>query len=208
MRNEIMSGLRRPRSVAGLLLTLSLLVPAALTAAQAPQNQAASQTAAGTLAYAARVVTPGGALEVGAADKAADAELDCARSAVQRTILRCALPGSLVSQAAVLGRRVKSVTLNVHFQGEILDMSVAFADGSGAESVIGQLESEISKKPVVQYWADDSHLFASTIWVDGKTEIEVTRTIKGAADEGGARMYVSSLLGGLPLNPADAPQGR
>jgi len=192
------------KSAAGLFLTLSLLAPAA---AQAPQNQAPIQTA-GALARAARVVIPGGVLEVGAADKAADAELDCAHSAVQHTILRCTLPDSLISQAVVLGRRVKSVTLNVHFQGEILDMSVAFADGSGAESIIGELKSQLSKKPIVQYWADDSHLYASTIWVDGKTEIEVTRTVKGAQDQDGARMYVSSLLGGLPLNPADAPQGR
>ncbi|MDE1977517.1 MAG: hypothetical protein KGI84_09715 [Elusimicrobia bacterium] len=185
-------------------LSLALCLPAALAAAQTPQSP--SQTA-GRLAYAARVLIPGGVLEVGVADKTADARLDCANSSIQHTILRCTLPQSLVSQASSLGRSVQSVTLNLHYQGKILDMSIQFAN-AGANEVIRQLESELGEKPVVQYWADSSHLYASSIWVDGKTEVEVSRTIKGSDDGSGARLYVSTLLGGLPLNPADALQGR
>ena len=185
-------------------LSLALCLPAALAAAQTPQSPSPT---AGRLAYAARVLIPGGVLEVGVADKAADARLDCANSSVQHTILRCTLPQPLASQASSLGRSVQSVTLNLHYQGEILDMSIAFAN-AGADGVIRQLESDLGKKPVVQYWADSSHLYASSIWVDGKTEVEVSRTVKGSSDGGGARLYVSTLLGGLPLNPADAAKGR
>jgi hypothetical protein len=158
------------------------------------------------LARETRVVISGDSLAVGAADKAAEGRLDCAASTTQHTVLRCKVPGSVVPFAGSLGRSVDAVTLNVHFQGQVLNMSVEFSAGSDVEAVLGQLKSAFGREPKIQYWADDSHLYASYIWVDDEAEVEVTKTVKGAAGDGKVRMYVSSLLGGLPLSPDDAPK--
>ena len=157
------------------------------------------------LARAARVTVSGEALTVGVADKASQRQLDCAASTAQHTILRCKVPAAAVSFAGALGRRVDGVSLNLHYQGRILNMSVAFSADSGVESVLGQLKTEFGREPKVQYWADDAHLYASYIWVDEEAEVEVTKIAKGGDGDGKVRMYVSSLLGGLPLSPDDAP---
>ncbi len=162
-------------------------------------------SAQSVLAREARVLVSGESLSVGSSAGAARRSLDCAESTVQHTILRCQVPPAAVSFASSLGRGVESVTLNVHFQGRIINMSVEFASGNDVEAVLRQLQSALGAEPKVQYWADDAHLYASSIWVDGATEVEVTKTVKGAAGDGKVRMYVSSLLGGLPLSPDDAP---
>jgi hypothetical protein len=162
--------------------------------------------AASPLAREASVTISGEPLIVGASEKAADRRLDCAASAVQHTVLRCQIAAAAVSSASSLGRRVDGVTLNVHFQGQIINMSVEFSAGNDIDDVLGQLKTAFAQEPKVQYWADDAHLFASYIWVDQEAEVEVTRTVKGGAGDGKVRMYVSSLLGGLPMSPDDAPQ--
>ena len=98
------------------------------------------------------------------------------------------------------------VSLNVHFQGRIVNMSVEFSGASDVEAVLGQLKELFGAEPKIQYWADDAHLYASSIWVDGEAEVEVTRIVKGDAGDGKVRMYVSSLLGGLPISPDDDPR--
>jgi hypothetical protein len=101
---------------------------------------------------------------------------------------------------------VDAVSLNLHFQGQVINMSVEFASGNDVDGVLGQLTSAFGLPPKIQYWADDAHLYASYIWVDGEAEVEVTKVVKGDAGDGKVRMYVSSLLGGLPMSPDDAPQ--
>lgn len=160
--------------------------------------------AASPLAYEARVVVSGQNLVAGAANAAADASLDCAAPTVQRTIRRCKLSPAVAAFATCLGRRVDGVTLNIHFQGDLINMFVEFASGNGVDAVLGQLKSAFGKEPRIQYWADDSHLYASYIWIDGEAEVEVTKVVKGDAGDGKVRMYVSSLLAGRPLNPDDS----
>lgn len=160
--------------------------------------------AASPLARAASVALSGESFAVGAGGPEAVKRLDCAPSTVQRTILRCKVPAAAASFAACLGWRIDSAALNVHYQGRVLNMSVEFAD-SGADALLSQLRGVIGSAPKVQYWADDAHLYASYIWVDGEAEIEVTKTLKGPVGDGKTRLYVSSLSGDLPLNPDDAP---
>jgi|GEM_PF-2848461 len=162
--------------------------------------------AASTLAREARVTVSGEALTVGVADKSSRSQLDCVASTIQHTILRCQVPPAAVSFASSLGRRVDAVSLTLHFTGQIINMSVEFASGNDVDGVLGQLTAALGLPPKIQYWADDAHLYASYIWVDGEAEVEVTKTVKGGAGDGKVRMYVSSLLGGLPLSPDDAPQ--
>jgi hypothetical protein len=161
--------------------------------------------AASPFAREARVTVSGEDLIIGVADKAAETQLDCAASAVQHTIRRCKLNASVASFAISLGRHVESVALTVHYQGEIVNMSVEFSAGNDVDDVLSQLKSAFGQEPRVQYWADDAHLFASYIWVDQETEVEVTKTVKGDAGDGKVRMYASSLLGGRPISPDDLP---
>jgi hypothetical protein len=158
------------------------------------------------LAREARVTVSGESLTVGTADKSFQRRLDCAASTAQHTILRCKVPAAAVLLASSLGRRVDDVSLNLHFQGRIINMAVEFSAGNDVQAVTDQLKAAFGLEPKVQYWADDAHLYASYIWVDGEAEVEVTKTVKGAAGDGKVRMYVSSLLGGLPISPDDSPQ--
>jgi len=162
--------------------------------------------AASPLAHEARVAVSGEDLVVGVADKAANLQLDCAASTVQHTIRRCKLNASVAPFASSLGRRIESPSFTVHFQGQIVNMSVQFASGTGVDEVLNQLKTAIGREPKVQYWADDAHLFASYIWVDQETEIEITKTVVGDAGDGKVRLYASSLLGGLPISPDDLPR--
>ncbi len=168
---------------------------------------AASQCwAAPPLAQIGRVTVSGESLMVGAADPAAAKQLECATSSVQRTIVKCKVPAPVISFTTCLGRHVDSVLLNNHFSGQIINMSVEFSADNNVDSLLTQLQATIGQQPKIQYWADDVHLYASYIWVDGVAEIEVTKTVKGATGDGKVRLYTSSLLGGLPLNPDDAPK--
>lgn len=161
--------------------------------------------AASPLARAARLTVSGESVMVGVVDKAAQQRLECAPSTAQHTIIRCKIPAVAVSFASCLGRRVEGATLNVHFQGQPINMSVEFSAGTSVENLLSQLRTAFGLEPKIQYWADDAHLYASYIWVDGEAEIEVTKTLKGDAGDGKVQMYVSSLTGGLPLSPDDAP---
>ncbi|MFI5361410.1 MAG: hypothetical protein ACHQ49_05530 [Elusimicrobiota bacterium] len=160
--------------------------------------------AASPFALAARLTLSGEDLAVGAADKAANGRLDCAAGTVQRTVLRCKPNAAVTPFASCLGRRVESAAVTLHFQGEVVNMSVEFSAGNGVDDVLNQLRSTLGAEPKVQYWADDAYLFASYIWVDQETEIEVTKTLKGSGD-GKVRLYASTLLGGLPLSTDDGP---
>ena len=161
--------------------------------------------ASSPFAREARVTVSGENLIVGAADKAALAQLDCAASTVQHTIRRCRLNAAVASSASSLGRHVESAAVTVHFQGEIVNMSVEFSAETNVDEVLNQLKSAFGREPRIQNWADDAHLFASYIWVDQETEVEITKTVKGDAGDGKVRMYVSSLLGGRPISPDDSP---
>jgi hypothetical protein len=176
-----------------------------LVTMQSDARAAVQSMAESRFARAARVTISGEPLTVGAANRAAERFLNCSASAVQHTIRSCKSVAPEGAFASSLGRRVDGVTLNLHFQGKIVNMSIEFAAGNDADAVLSQLKKELGEEPKVQYWADPAHLFASYIWVDGKTEIEVTKTVKGDAGDGKVRMYVSTLLGGLPINPEDLP---
>ena len=161
--------------------------------------------AASPLAREARLTVSGESVMVGVADKAAERRLECAPSTAQHTIIRCKVPAASVTFASCLGRRIDGATLNIHFQGQPINMSVEFSAGTSVEDVLSQLRTALGLEPKIQYWADDAHLYASYIWVDGEAEIAVTKTLKGNAGDGKVRLYVSSLTGGLPLSPDDIP---
>ncbi len=158
---------------------------------------------AGTLAEEAAVSVAGGKIAAGAPVGSAREQLDCSASKVQSTISRCALKPASAPFSRILGRAVAAVTLNLHFQGDVVNMSVELS-GVAPDALLGELKSQLTGEPRVEYWADDEHLFASYIWVDGKTEVELTLAVKGPA--GKTILYVSSLAGNRPPNPADAPK--
>ena len=160
--------------------------------------------AASPLARGARITVSGQELVIGVADKTANLQLDCAPSTVQHTVRRCKLNAAVAPFADSLGRHADNVAFTVHFQGEIINMSIEFA--SSVDEILDRLKADFGQEPKIQYWADDAHLFASYIWVDQETEVEVTKTVKGDAGDGKTRMYVSSLLGGLPIHPDDVPK--
>jgi hypothetical protein len=119
-------------------------------------------------------------------------------------VKRCSLKPDALSRATAFGRAVKSATLNLHFQGAVLNMSVEF--DAAPETLIADARAAFGRAPKVQYWADDAHLYEASIWIDeaDQAEVEIDRAIKGAKDSG-ARVYLSSLAGGRPLHPDDAP---
>lgn len=158
---------------------------------------------AGTLADEAAVSVAGTKLSAGAPAGKAREQLECAQSKVQRTVSRCSLKAASVSFAKSLGHPLASLTLNLHFKGEVVNMSFELT-GVAPDALVSELKAKLPGEPRVEYWADDEHLFASTIWVDGKTEVEFTRAVKGPA--GKTIVYVSSLTGNRPLNPDDEPK--
>lgn len=129
--------------------------------------------------------------------------LDCKASAVQHTIKRCALKPALAATASSVGRRIKSAAVTLNFQDTVINMSLEFDAGLGADLLTGDYAAAIGSAPKTQYWADDDHLYASSIWIDGETEVEISRTVKGASD-GAARAFVSRLAGNPLLSPDDA----
>ena len=172
-----------------LVFALALLSPAASAASLAP---------------AARLNIGPEGLVVGSKSGSAADFLDCAKSEVQHTILQCTLKPTAVPAAMSVGRRVQSAFLNLNFKGRIINMSLTFDAGLSFDVLLGDYTLALGSEPKVQYWADDKHLFASYIWIDGNTEVELSRTIKGASTGGPVRAYVSSLAGNQDLPPEDA----
>jgi hypothetical protein len=171
------------------VLALILLAPAARAASLAP---------------AAKLNIGAESLTVGSNAGSAADFLDCAKSEVQHTILPCSLKKTAVPAAMSVGRRVQSAFLNLNFKGEVINMSLTFDLGLGYDVLLGDYKQALGSSPKVQYWADDKHLYASYIWIDGETEVEISRVIKGAAPDGAVRVYVSRLAGNPDLSPEDA----
>jgi hypothetical protein len=156
------------------------------------------------LAEAARLIVGQDSVAVGRIVGAAAGSLDCKTSAVQHTIQPCALKPAALPTAFSVGHRVQSVSLNVNYKGKVINMSVAYENGLGFDAILGDYKAALAASPKVQYWADDAHLYASYIWIDGETEVEISRVVKGAAQDGAVRVYVSSLAGNPDLNPDDS----
>ena len=165
-------------------------------------SPAAARAAA--LAPAAKLNIGAESLVVGSNAGSAADFLDCAKSEVQHTILPCALKPAAVPAAMSVGRRVQSAFLNLNFKGQVINMSLTFDAGLSFDVLLGDYKLALGSSPKVQYWADDKHLFASYIWIDGTTEVELSRTLKGPAAGGPVRAYVSSLSGNSELSPEDA----
>jgi hypothetical protein len=163
-----------------------------------------SAAQAASLAPAARLNVGAESLVVGSKAAGAADFLDCAKSEVQHTILQCSLKRQAVPAAMSVGRRVQSAFLNLNFKGRVINMSLTFDAGLGFDVLLGDYELALGSEPKVQYWADDKHLYASYIWIDGNTEVELSRTLKGPSSDGPVRAYVSSLAGNQELSPEDA----
>lgn len=159
---------------------------------------------AASLAESARVQVGLDEIVIGRKLGAAVSRLDCKDSAVQHTVRKCALKPAALASAKAVGNAVAKLTLVQHFQGEAVNMSVQFADGLSFAFLLDRYKSAIGSEPKIEYWADDDHLYASYIWVDEGSEVELTDTIKGAKFPGGVTVYVSSLTRNRPLSPDDA----
>ena len=103
-----------------------------------------------------------------------------------------------------VGRRVRSAILNLNFKGRVINMSLTFDAGLSFDVLLGDYKLALGSEPKIQYWADDKHLFASYVWIDGTTEVELSRVMKGQATDGPVRAYVSALSGNQELAPEDA----
>ncbi|MFI5346842.1 MAG: hypothetical protein ACHQ51_10750 [Elusimicrobiota bacterium] len=160
---------------------------------------------AGPLASAARLNVGPEQLAVGRRSPGFAAILDCASSQVQHTILQCVLKPAVLPTTSSVGRRVQSASLTLNFKGDVVNMSVAYDPALSFDILMSDYKAALASDPKVQYWADDAHLYASYIWIDGETEVEITRTLKGPAAGGGVRVFVSSLSGNTELSPDDAP---
>jgi len=165
-------------------------------------SPAAARAAA--LAPAAKLNVGAESLVVGSKAGSAADFLDCAKSEVQHTILQCSLKHEAVPAAMSVGRRVQSAFLNLSFKGRVINMSLTFDAGLSFDVLLGDYKLALGSDPKIQYWADDKHLFASYIWIDGTTEVELSRTLKGPSTDGPVRAYVSSLSGNQELAPEDA----
>jgi hypothetical protein len=165
----------------------------------------AAPVRAASLAEAARVQVGLDEIVIGRTLGAALSRLDCKDSAVQHTVRKCALKPAALALARSLGNPVAKLSLVRHFQGEAVNMSVQYADGLSFDFVLSLYKTAIGSEPKIEYWADDGHLYASYIWVDEGSEVELTDTIKGSKLPGGVTVYVSSLTRNRPLSPDDAP---
>jgi hypothetical protein len=165
----------------------------------------ASTAWSGPLSGAARLNVGSQQFAVGRRSLGYASTLDCAASAVQHTILQCSLKPAVLPTASSVGRRVQSASLTLNFKGDVVNMSVAFDPALGFDVILSDYKAALASDPKVQYWADDAHLYASYIWIDGETEVEITRTLKGTSAGGSVRVFVSSLSGNTELSPDDAP---
>lgn len=177
---------------AAILLTAALLMPGTVRAAD-------------FLASAAKLSV--GMSEFSAGRKAGKTEalFDCPPDGVQHTVLRCALKPEAAKNAFSFGKQVEEAKLNVHFEGDIVNMSVTYAASLDFDSLLSTYKSALSANPKVEYWADGARLYASYIWIDDKTEVEITRTLKGPVSDKRVTAYVASLSGNRPLSPQDRP---
>lgn len=164
----------------------------------------AGPAAAAPVAQAARVSVGLESIVVGAKLGGAESRLDCKASKVQHTVRKCELKAAALPTATSLGNSVAKLTLNAHFQGDVVNMAVVYSPGLSFDFILGLYRNAIGGEPKVEYWADDDHLYASYIWVDGDAEVELTDTVKGAAPPGGVTAYVSSLTRNRALSPEDA----
>jgi hypothetical protein len=160
---------------------------------------------ADSVARAARVKAGLAEIVVGGKIGAAESKLDCAPSKVQRTVKKCVVKSGELASTRSLGNGVAKVALNVHFQGDVVNLSVAYGPGLSFDFILGLYKAAIGSDPKVEYWADDDHLYASYIWVDGDAEVELTNTVKGEKAAGGVTAYVSSLTRNRALSPDDLP---
>ncbi len=87
------------------------------------------------------------------------------------------LPGVCVEKGTAQG-----ATLNVNFKGKVINMSLTFETGLGFDVLLNDYKAALAASPKIQYWADDAHLYASYIWIDGDTEVEISRTLKGPTE--------------------------
>jgi hypothetical protein len=164
----------------------------------------AAQAFAAPVAQAARVNLGPDAVVVGQKLGAAASRLDCKASKVQHTVRKCELKAAELTTAGSLGNNIAKLTLNAHFQDDVVNMAVVYAPGLPFNFVLGLYKTAIGQEPKTEYWADDDHLYASYIWVDGDAEVELTDTIKGDKLPGGVTAYVSSLTRNRALSPDDA----
>lgn len=156
------------------------------------------------LAEAAKISLGLEALVVGQKAGAAQAKLSCKDSKVQRTVKKCEVKPEALASARSLGNALEKATLVEHFQGDVVSYSVVYAPGLSFSFVLGLYKSAIGEEPKIEYWADDDHLYASYIWVDGEAEVELTDALKGGKAPGGVTAYVASLTRNRPLSPDDA----
>src|SRR5271154_1907174 len=68
-------------------------------------------------------------IAVGGKIGAAQAKLECSPSKVQHTVKKCVVKTAELTSTKSLGNSVDKVTLNVHFEGDVVNMSVAYAPG-------------------------------------------------------------------------------
>jgi hypothetical protein len=163
-----------------------------------------SARAHGLLAEAARLNVGSDRLIVGSVTERAAELLDCSKSEIQHTILQCSLKPKALPSAFSAGHRLQSASLTLNFKGRVVNMSLAFDAGLGFDVLLSDYKAAFAASPKIQYWADDKHLYASYIWIDSDTEIEISRTLKGPTEGGPVRVYVSSLSGNEDLSPEDA----
>jgi hypothetical protein len=132
------------------------------------------------------------------------AKLDCPESKGQKTIKRCTIGEKALKTATSQGNALEKVKINVHYQGESVNMAVIYASNLTFDFILGLYKTAMGEDPKVEYWSDDQdNLYGSYIWVDGDAEVEMTQTVVGTPGTGGVTVFVSSLKRGRPLNPAD-----
>lgn len=158
------------------------------------------------MARAARLVLGPDAFAAGARAAAGsiDKYLDCASSSVQKTVRRCQLKPTSAAFARHFGRKVEGATMNVHYQGDVVNMFVEYAAGVSFEQVYGDVKSELGPETKFEAWADDARLYQDLIWIssDQLAEVSISRTVKGAPG-GKTRIFVSSIKGSRPIHPDD-----
>lgn len=155
------------------------------------------------MARSARVAIGPDQLVIGEKLASAAQYLDCAKSSVQHTIRKCTLKPAWIQAASSVGLRIEEATLNIHFQGDVINMAVEY--GASFDAVFNAYKAALPGTPKITYWADDGHLYASYIWIAGNTEVEITKTVKGSPGDGRTRVYIASISVERPLSPEDAP---
>lgn len=159
----------------------------------------------GSLAQAARFDVGQYELIVGGKIGNAEKTLNCLPEKIQHTIRQCHLKKEALSRALFMDAPIEKMNLSLHFQGDIVNMSIEYGADTSFDSLLETYKEKIYPNPKVDYWTDGDHLYASYIWIDSTTEIELSRMIKGTSDSAPIRAYVSDLTGNRPLNPEDNP---